>query len=72
VSEHVPSLRGTARQRFFARPGHAPVVEVGEGHAVLGADGVADDDLVDVVELVPVLLVLRHVPEQGLELGACR
>ena len=32
------------------------VVEVGEGNAVLVADGRADDDLVDVVELIPVLI----------------
>jgi hypothetical protein len=29
------------------------VVQVGEGDPVLGADRLADDDLVDVVELVP-------------------
>mmetsp|Transcript_67280 Transcript_67280/g.140138 ORF Transcript_67280/g.140138 Transcript_67280/m.140138 type:complete len:884 (+) Transcript_67280:4960-7611(+) len=33
------------------------VVKVGEGDAVLGADLLADDNFVDVVELVPVLLV---------------
>ena len=31
---------------------------------------VSDDDLVDVVELVPVLLVSVHIPIQRLELGA--
>ena len=33
------------------------VVEIREGNAILVADRVADDDLVDVVELVPVLVV---------------
>ena len=35
------------------------VVEVGEGDAVLGADRLTDDDLVDVVELVPVFISER-------------
>jgi len=48
------------------------VVQVGEGHLVLGADGAADDELVDVVELVPVLIARVHVPEHGLKLGAAR
>ena len=42
------------RQVHRARAG---VVEVREGDAILGANLVPDDDLVDVVELVPVLLV---------------
>lgn len=40
-----------------------------EAHLVLCADGGPDDELVDVVELVPVLIARVHVPEQGLELG---
>mmetsp|Transcript_61033 Transcript_61033/g.143984 ORF Transcript_61033/g.143984 Transcript_61033/m.143984 type:complete len:850 (-) Transcript_61033:159-2708(-) len=48
----------------------AGVVEVRESHAVLGADLLADDDLVDVIELVPVLLVHVVVAEERLELGA--
>ena len=48
-----------------ARPG---VVQEGEGHAVLRPDLVPDDDLVDVVELVPVLLIAVHVAEKRLEL----
>ena len=31
------------------------VVEVGEGNAVLRADRLADNDLVDVIELIPIL-----------------
>lgn len=31
------------------------VVEVGEGNAVLSADRLADDDLVNVIELIPIL-----------------
>ena len=41
--------------------GHLPgprVVQVRERDAVLGANGGPDDDFVDVVELVPVLVVL--------------
>jgi len=47
----------------------AVVVQVGEGHLVLCADGAADDELVDVVELIPVLVARVHVAEHGLELG---
>ena len=43
-----------------------------ERDAVLRADGRADDDLVDVIELVPVLVVLLDVTEQRLKLGAAR
>ena len=43
-----------------------------ERDAVLRADGRADDDLVDVIELVPVLVVLLDVTEQRLNLGAAR
>lgn len=49
------------RQVHRARAG---VVEVREGDAVLGADLVSDDDLVDVVELVPVLLVPAQTNKQ--------
>ena len=34
------------------------VVEVGEGNAVLGTDGLTDYDLVDIVELVPILVTI--------------
>ena len=42
-------------------PGHVhmqweAVVEVGEGNAVLGADWLADNDLVYIIELIPILL----------------
>ena len=57
------------REVHRARSG---VVLEGEGHAVLRPDLVPDDDLVDVVELVPVLLVPVHVAEKGLELGTPR
>mmetsp|Transcript_8069 Transcript_8069/g.26445 ORF Transcript_8069/g.26445 Transcript_8069/m.26445 type:complete len:203 (-) Transcript_8069:717-1325(-) len=54
------------RQLDAARP---RVVEVGELHLVLGADLVPDDDLIDVVEFVPIVLVNVRVSEQRLELG---
>ena len=38
----------------------AGVVEEGEGDLILGADLGTDDDLVDVVELVPILVVLQN------------
>ena len=57
------------RERDGARPRR---VQVGELDLVLRADLVADDDLVDVVELVPVVLVRVVVPEQRLELGPAR
>ncbi len=44
------------------------VVQVGEGDAILRPDGLADDDLVDVVELVPVVVLGQGVLHQGLEL----
>lgn len=31
-----------------------------------------DDDLADVIELVPILIACVHVPEQGLKLGPTR
>ena len=43
------------------------VVQVGEGNAVLGAHRLSDDDLVDVVELIPVL-----VPESQTQLKCYR
>ena len=43
------------------------VVEVGEGDLVLGADLLPDHDLVDVVELVPVVVVVVRVAVEGLE-----
>jgi hypothetical protein len=49
------------------------VVEVGEGKLVLGADGLPDDDLVDVVELVPVVIVLRSARKRvGASVGGAR
>jgi len=48
------------------------VVEEGEGDLVLRSDWVADDDLVDVVELVPIFFINFDVAVEGLELGASR
>ncbi|RUP50905.1 hypothetical protein BC936DRAFT_137165 [Jimgerdemannia flammicorona] len=45
------------------------VVEEGERDLVLCTDGLANDDLVDVVELVPVLVGCVHVAVERLELG---
>ena len=39
-----------------------------EGYFILGSNLVPDDEFVDIVELVPVLVFLVDVPEQGLEL----
>ena len=48
-----------------------PAVEnLGVGDPVLGTDGEADNDLVNVVELIPILLVLiLHVTKERVELG---
>mmetsp|Transcript_20098 Transcript_20098/g.58313 ORF Transcript_20098/g.58313 Transcript_20098/m.58313 type:complete len:589 (-) Transcript_20098:72-1838(-) len=46
------------------------VVEEGERDAVLRAELLTHDDLVNVVELVPVLVLVVHVPVKRLELGA--
>ena len=48
------------------------VVQVGEGDAVFGADRLPNDDLVDVVELIPVLVLRIGVLDQRLELGPAR
>ena len=45
------------------------VVQVGERDPVLGPDGLPDDDLVDVVELVPVVFKSSRVFDQRLVLG---
>mmetsp|Transcript_736 Transcript_736/g.1704 ORF Transcript_736/g.1704 Transcript_736/m.1704 type:complete len:700 (-) Transcript_736:62-2161(-) len=66
VHHHGRVVRG---HRHLAR---AVVVQPGERHLVLGAQRRADDELVDVVELVPVLVRLVHVPEQRLELRPAR
>mmetsp|Transcript_39335 Transcript_39335/g.83814 ORF Transcript_39335/g.83814 Transcript_39335/m.83814 type:complete len:530 (-) Transcript_39335:36-1625(-) len=50
----------------------ARVVEEGEGDAVLCSELLTNDDLVDVVELVPILILVVHVAVQRLELGASR
>ena len=57
------------RHRDFPRP---VVVEVRERHLVLGAQCGSDYELVDVVEFVPVLIRLVHVPVQWLKLGPAR
>ena len=55
-----------ARDAYVARP---RVEQVREGELVLGPDRRADDDLVDVVELVPVVVLRLEVAVEGLELG---
>jgi len=46
------------------------VVEMGEGDFVLCSDGVPHDDLVDIVEFIPVFVEIAEIPVEGLELGA--
>ena len=53
----------------LARPA---VVQVGECDLVLSAHGVANENFVDVIELVPVLVLLVGIAVQWLELGATR
>ena len=48
------------------------VVEMREGDAVLRPDLLPDDDLVDVVELVPILIEGVHVAIKRLKLGTTR
>jgi hypothetical protein len=48
----------------------ARIVEMGKGDAELCADGVAQDDLVDVVELVPVIFDVCDVAEERFKAGA--
>lgn len=44
------------------------VVEIWEGDAILGSDRLSDDDLVDIVELVPVLILKWIFLDQRFEL----
>mmetsp|Transcript_13648 Transcript_13648/g.34058 ORF Transcript_13648/g.34058 Transcript_13648/m.34058 type:complete len:266 (-) Transcript_13648:916-1713(-) len=44
------------------------VVEERKCELVLGANGLADDDLVDIIELIPVIIVLLQIAMQRLEL----
>mmetsp|Transcript_8139 Transcript_8139/g.19406 ORF Transcript_8139/g.19406 Transcript_8139/m.19406 type:complete len:590 (-) Transcript_8139:14-1783(-) len=53
--------------RNLSRP---RVVEERESDTVLGPQLLSHDNLVDVVELVPVLILIVHVTVKGLELGA--
>ena len=46
------------------------VVKVRESDLVLGSDHAPDDDLVDIVELVPILVIGVHVTVQRLKLGS--
>mmetsp|Transcript_26458 Transcript_26458/g.83860 ORF Transcript_26458/g.83860 Transcript_26458/m.83860 type:complete len:710 (-) Transcript_26458:29-2158(-) len=61
------SLVVVRRHGNLPRPG---VVEEGESNPVLSPKLLSDDDLVDVIELVPVLVLIVHVAVQRLELGA--
>lgn len=63
-----PTRRPGPTQLLRPSP-HLPTIPP---HLVLGADGGADDELVDVVELVPVLVPRVHVAEQRLKLGPPR
>ena len=48
------------------------VVQEGECNPILGPDRLTNDDLVDVVELVPVVVLGQGVLDEGLELGSAR
>lgn len=41
------------------------VVEVREGNAVLSPHGLSDDDLVDIIELIPVFIATYVEEEEG-------
>jgi len=43
------------------------VVQIGKGYAVLGAHRLANDDLVDVIEFVPVFVVVVGLFDERLE-----
>ncbi len=49
-----------------------PLAPEGQAHLVLSPDGRPDDELVDVIELVPILITGVHVPEEGLKLWPAR
>lgn len=49
---------------------HSPwsrVVQVTKGYLILGSDLISDDDLRNVVELIPVLILLKDVSKEGLK-----
>lgn len=46
------------------------VVEMGKGYFVLCSDGVSHDDLVDIVEFIPILIEIAEISVERLELGA--
>lgn len=48
------------------------VVEMRESNLVLGSDDVSDDNLVDIIEFVPVLVEGVHVSVQRLKFGTTR
>ena len=43
---------------------------MGERNLVLSSDLVSNDDLIDVIKLIPVFLLILMIPEQSLELRA--
>lgn len=51
-----------------SHPPRSRVVQVGECDLVLGSDLVTNDDLTDVIELIPILVLLEDVSEQWFEL----
>ena len=48
------------------------VVEVREGDFILGADLVADNNLINIIEFVPVFILLINITIQWLELRTAR
>ena len=60
---NVHILRGTIRGNFTGAG--EGIVRMGEADFVLGADLLADDDLVNVVELIPILIERIHIPVKG-------
>lgn len=75
TEQHTTHLEVVQRGVMVRRQVHGPragVVQVRERDPVLGPDLVTNDDLVDIVELVPVLLVAIHVSEERLELRSTR
>lgn len=41
-------------------------------YLVLCSDWLADDDLTDVIELIPIFILVIHITEKRLEFGATR
>jgi hypothetical protein len=53
----------------FPRP---VVIKIGKGNFILSPDRMPDNNLADIIELIPVLVKVTQVPVEGFELRPAR